>query len=450
MHQVCAERNNDNAVHRPDAGGQAAAPNRSSDMSFESNSKRGSEDHFDSGRTHATGTVTHGSESWGWYEDVHHDTGALSPTNKKGRDFGNEEIDENQELSTSRRGGKRRGLLHFTMSNIKPLMDMVLSKHDQDTSMAVSAPTYVLEESISSQKLWRHTAGNRPPQPVEERAYFEQIWAQNFLQSQVKYQAPLDVLLANSPIHLSPYADGGFSDTADEIVNYNVAYHNPTVFGGGADRKNSNKINEVEVAEATILQRTNNGMSPVAGGNKVMSDSDGTLTVLVKGDNVFGTTVSKSFARPDRSQRIDTISISIASYRVVQPKQRGKKYAQFLVVYREGSFQNTVGVWKRYSDFDALAHTVASGQYGCSECSSILSGIHPLTVDHGEREEKEVLPNALTSWRLLKKRQRWYRCLDAGYLSLKVFLLERFLHDVLFECSDPQILRDFIGVDLLQ
>jgi len=81
-----------------------------------------------------------------------------------------------------------------------------------------------------------------------------------------------------------------------------------------------------------------------------------------------------------------------------QPKQRGKKYAQFLVVYREGSFQNTVGVWKRYSDFDALAHTVASGQYGCSECSSILSGIHPLTVDHGEREEKEVLPNALTSW----------------------------------------------------
>ena len=129
--QVCAERNDDNAVHGPDAGGQAAKPNRSSDMSFGSNSKRGSDDHLDSGRTHATGTVTHGSESWGWYEDVHHDTAVLSPTNKKGRDFGNEEIDENQDLSTSRRGGKRRGLLHFTMSNIKPLMDMVLSKHDQ-------------------------------------------------------------------------------------------------------------------------------------------------------------------------------------------------------------------------------------------------------------------------------------------------------------------------------
>ena len=49
--------------------------------------------------------------------------------------------------------------------------------------------------------------------------------------------------------------------------------------------------------------------------------------------------------------------------------------------------------------------------------------------------------------KLLKKRQRWYRCLDAGYLSLKVFLLERFLHDILFESSNPQILRDFVGVN---
>jgi hypothetical protein len=114
---------------------------------------------------------------------------------------------------------------------------------------------------------------------VEERAYFEQIWAQNFLQSQVKYQAPLDVLLANSPIHLSPYADGGFSDTAaDVMVNYNVAFHNPTVFGGGAGRT-VNKVNEIAVAEATILQRASTGMSPAAGGRKVKSDIDGTLAV---------------------------------------------------------------------------------------------------------------------------------------------------------------------------
>jgi len=78
----------------------------------------------------------------------------------------------------------------------------------------------------------------------------------------------------------------------------------------------------------------------------------------------------------------------------LKSKKHGK-YAQFLVVYREGSFQNTVGVWKRYSDFDALARKVAADQEGCS---SILSGIHPLAVDHGEHEDKEVLPNAITSW----------------------------------------------------
>mmetsp|Transcript_22738 Transcript_22738/g.25047 ORF Transcript_22738/g.25047 Transcript_22738/m.25047 type:complete len:85 (-) Transcript_22738:192-446(-) len=62
-----------------------------------------------------------------------------------------------------------------------------------------------------------------------------------------------------------------------------------------------------------------------------------------------------------------------------------------------------------------------------------------------EDTESEHLPNAITSWRLLKKRQRWYRCLDAGYLSLKVFLLERFLHDILFESTSPNLLREFVG-----
>jgi hypothetical protein len=69
----------------------------------------------------------------------------------------------------------------------------------------------------------------------------------------------------------------------------------------------------------------------------------------------------------------------------------------------------------------------------------------PLAVT--EDGDVEHLPNAITSWRLLKKRQRWFRCLDAGYLSLKVFLLERFLHDILFESTSPNLLRDFVIYD---
>ena len=78
-------------------------------------------------------------------------------------------------------------------------------------------------------------------------------------------------------------------------------------------------------------------------------------------------------------------------------------------------------------------------------CTSVLANMSPLAVT--EEQDVENLPNAITSWHLLKKRKRWYRCLDAGYLSLKVFLLERFLHDILFESSSPKLLRDFVIYD---
>merc|ERR1719413_225083 len=141
---------------------------------------------------------------------------------------------------------------------------------------------------------------------------------------------------------------------------------------------------------------------------------------------------------------MDTVSISIASYRVIQSKKHGK-YAQYLVIFCDGNFRNTVGVWKRYSDFSELSRKVSTGH---SECRAAVTGLNPLSVTDDEHDV-EVLPNAMTSWKLLKKRQRWYRCLDAGYLSLKVFLLERFLHDILFESSNPNILREFVG-DVVQ
>merc|ERR1719223_2364739 len=94
-------------------------------------------------------------------------------------------------------------------------------------TMAVTAPTYVLEESMSSQKLWKQTAGNRPPQPVEERAFFEQVWAQNFTRSKVKYEIPVEVLTASTPISISPFNDDGFGEDGAgpgaNLSNYNLA-----------------------------------------------------------------------------------------------------------------------------------------------------------------------------------------------------------------------------------
>ena len=123
---------------------------------------------------------------------------------------------------------------------------------------------------------------------------------------------------------------------------------------------------------------------------------------------------------------------------IIKSKKHGK-YAQFLVIFCEGTFRDTVGVWKRYSDFEQLSRRVT---YGQENCTSVFATMNPLDVTE---ESHEMLPNAITSWNLLKKRKRWYRCLDAGYLSLKAFLLERFLHDILFESTTAQILREFVG-----
>ena len=145
-----------------------------------------------------------------------------------------------------------------------------------------------------------------------------------------------------------------------------------------------------------------------------------------------------------------TVPLSLAGSSVIQSnlmfdcfqsKKHGK-YAQYLVIYREGSIRDTIGVWKRYSDFKELSEKVTNSH---ESCVSHLANLSPLAIT--EEHEVEHLPNAITSWRLLKKRQRWYRCLDAGYLSLKVFLLERFLHDILFESSSPALLREFVGAE---
>jgi hypothetical protein len=303
------------------------------------------------------------------------------------------------------------------------------------SAMAVTAPNYVLGESLSTQFLWKESAGQRPPQPYEERAFFEKMWAQNFLRSQVNYGMPVEVLTAASPISLNPYADGNFEGACTDDHCY-VNTVSP-----------ENCATATEVTEAALVHRMNGNPSQVLTViNKKVKGSagEGDLTVLIKGDNVFGTTVSKSFARTTEMGGIagvDTVNISIASYRVVA-NNRHEKYAQFLVIYREGSIRDTIGVWKRYRDFKELANKVTLVQEGCALA---LANISPLSVT--KEMDTEHLPNAITSWRLLKKRQRWFRCLDAGYLSLKVFLLERFLHDILFESSNPNLLRDFIGVE---
>jgi hypothetical protein len=45
-------------------------------------------------------------------------------------------------------------------------------------------PVYILEGSLSEQELWHATAGQRPVQPADERRHYEELYKNNFEQSE--------------------------------------------------------------------------------------------------------------------------------------------------------------------------------------------------------------------------------------------------------------------------
>ena len=198
---------------------------------------------------------------------------------------------------------------------------------EDGTSMAVTAPMYVLEESHSCQTLWRDTAGTRPPQPIEERLFYESMWVQNFERSQVKYHMPVDVLTATTPISLSPFADGNFANTTggqhhQENTNYSVPTDGVQIgeveFSNGSGGSLSGGYGGTRLNNGRVLGPYDHHHTVV---NKTVKDHEtgDKLTVLVKGDNVFGTTVSKSFlTNGSMPGPVESVSVSVGSYRVVE------------------------------------------------------------------------------------------------------------------------------------
>uniref|UniRef100_A0A7S4NCH1 PX domain-containing protein n=1 Tax=Odontella aurita TaxID=265563 RepID=A0A7S4NCH1_9STRA len=184
-----------------------------------------------------------------------------------------------------------------------------------------------------------------------------------------------------------------------------------------------------------------------------MKEKTDNLAVLLTGENVLGSTESKSFeitidADADGGTSTNSrtiISISISSFRIVDPMWRAK-YAQFLVIYHEGQTKKTVDAWRRFSDFDRLAKKISGSEREC--CFLGPASVHPSSAT-GEgancEDTVESFPDAVKSWKRLKNRMRWHRCYDPGYLGLKAFLLESYLHDILLESSNPRILTDFVA-----
>eukprot|EP00619_Florenciella_sp_RCC1007_P006443 CAMPEP_0205910322 /NCGR_PEP_ID=MMETSP1325-20131115/4363_1 /ASSEMBLY_ACC=CAM_ASM_000708 /TAXON_ID=236786 /ORGANISM="Florenciella sp., Strain RCC1007" /LENGTH=408 /DNA_ID=CAMNT_0053276665 /DNA_START=77 /DNA_END=1303 /DNA_ORIENTATION=- len=142
--------------------------------------------------------------------------------------------------------------------------------------------------------------------------------------------------------------------------------------------------------------------------------------LLMQADNIYGSAVTKSFYCAI-CNRISNTVVRIPKFQIV--KRGGQTHAEFLVVVNIGSF--TFGVWRRYSEFRELAESLAVS-----------------------KEKRSEFANSLFSWQCLNHRKRWFRCLDKDYLTLKCFLLERFLHDFVYESSEANCMYAFIGAGM--
>lgn len=148
-------------------------------------------------------------------------------------------------------------------------------------------------------------------------------------------------------------------------------------------------------------------------------------TVLFRGSSPFATSVTKTFTC-DRCGDAGELVVRVPRFQVLRAAGRGGAvHAEFLVVLSFGS-NITLGAWRRFSDFAALAHSVSKGA--------------------PSPQVRDQFRMSHFSWAVLMQRKRPFRCLDRDYLSLKCFLLERFLHDLVFESHSPATIRDFLGM----
>lgn len=358
------------------------------------------------------------SDPWGWFtEDVEYRFDAKGASNEvvKQADaqVAAEEEAKAQDKADAKDGAASKGE-SMAISPEKGKTNSLLIRTLSLPSPAFAPPQYVLESSIEYQHLWYLTAGKRPPQPTDERDEIMQTWSENFRNSEVNYP--------DSP-----------------------------------------------PSSEKLPQHSNHGSERET---KLNIDAETGLEVLYTAVHPNSYSVSKSFVFDE----LAAMSVSLPKFRVV--KDGSALYAEFLVevsVCGQGSGSAILfGIWRRHSQFALLAKRIRDiqrvsltiekekkkAQELLSQSQSSKgkkSAKRAALLRRREAEDEEdpyddepaarVYENSLISWSCVVDRQQWYRCLEKDYLHLKCFLLERFMHDVLFESSSSLLLRRFLELD---
>ncbi len=140
--------------------------------------------------------------------------------------------------------------------------------------------------------------------------------------------------------------------------------------------------------------------------------------ILFRGKSPFSNSVCKSFI----GDNIASVTLYMPYYRILR-SLNSELYAEYMVVLTlGGDVPVTFAIWKRHSDFSRLAKELQ------------------------ESKDPMTFKNSLLSWQCVLQRKRWFKSLDKDYLALKCFLLERFMHDLLFESHTPTLLNRFLGL----
>jgi len=260
-------------------------------------------------------------------------------------------------------------------------------------------PYYILESTLRTQKLWHITAGRRPKQPSCERKAMEKLWAENFKASNVA-----NVVYEKTKEKPSIIK----SVSASAQIQSSTKYKNNTKM---PLPKSGNVIDTLDqcVEEYDEVAR-----------------KEFDVDILMRGFQPFSNPCSKSFNVDigPSSDSISCITLQIPRFRIIKNKNN-QEYAEYLVVIVLGGYSSVkFGLWRRYSDFKNLA----------------------AKIEHYHNDDICNYSNSLLSWKCLLQRKRWYKSFDQEYLGFKCFLLERFLHDILFESCTSTIISDFLDI----
>ena len=127
--------------------------------------------------------------------------------------------------------------------------------------------------------------------------------------------------------------------------------------------------------------------------------------------NIYSTFAIRSY------QNNGPFGIAIIRIRVVS-----NKYAEYLIKIKTPRF--SFAIWKRYRDFQKLANKI--------------------------QIERGFWRNSIVSWMCMQRNKSLKRNLNHEYLHIKAFLLERFLHDVLYESYEFDIFSQLSEINKLQ